>query len=998
MRGAKGRIALVGLCVALLVPAGGRAQALELRIDEVAPSRVRAGSGPVEVAVLGDGFVRNERVGPAGAGSWLFVDEQPVETRVLSEDYLEATVPAELLTEPRVRWLTVRTGAGTPDATVTPFVSNAVELEVTPAAAALRVDVYPEQVVRSCFGVWVFAVDASGEQVPGDGISVTLLSDDVDTATPGDGHLTFHADYADYPEPYAHPADGSCGQPLEGALPLGPEGAFLYARGDVPESVVVEARSADPVLFGATERVRLAGGFLEGRVVTDRGRRPVAGVEVWASLAFAEPLPGAPPRAPRGVAPAAAGAAAASIGAGHFGCGPVLFVRGRRVPGLITPPPPTFEGEPVAVTGADGTFRSVALAPGSYLLQFRPPPETFLVAEWFNDAPDPSGADPVSVVDRQVTGDVEAALALGGTISGRVTAEAAGAPLGAWVSVVDRETRGVVTVATTDADGAFRTTGVRAVDYAVLFEPSDDAYLPEWFDGEASLATADPVAVTTGADTGGIAASLLRGAVLTGHAVAADTGERLAASVAVYDEAAGTQRAWGYTEELEDLTFLTRPGLRAGTYRVRIDSVAGPYVGGWYDGAASFATATPLTLAVGEERAIEVRLPRGALFTGTVTAGGEPAPGVLVEVYQAAEERWVASGCSDGEGRYATRGLAAGAYKIRFDPPGNLAPEWFDGKADFASADVLTVALGEERVADAALSPGGRIVGRITEAGGAAVPNANVEIFEAGERYPVAYGYTNEDGSYTVEGLASGPYHVYANPYDDVHPPTWYPDAASRAEAAAVEVSAPGDATADVVLGAAGFLSGRVSTRAGAPVGTYIEIVDAATGEPAGYGFTDLDGTYRSTPLHAGTYKVKFFGTEALAPEWYSDATTVAGAAPLPVAAGATVSGIDAVLEAGSSIGGTVRAAHSGAPVPDVLVRIVDAATGEDLGWGYTDPDGAFRSSALRPGAYKASFEPYEVFAAQWYAGKPTFETADVLEVRKSHDTGGANVLLALAP
>jgi len=61
----------------------------------------------------------------------------------------------------------------------------------------------------------------------------------------------------------------------------------------------------------------------------------------------------------------------------------------------------------------------------------------------------------------------------------------------------------------------------------------------------------------------------------------------------------------------------------------------------------------------------------------------------------------------------------------------------------------------------------------------------------------------------------------------------------------------------------------------------------------------DLFGTYSAYGLPAGTYKVEFSscGAGKFATQWWKDAATRADATPVVIGAGATVSGIDAVMQ-----------------------------------------------------------------------------------------------------
>lgn len=79
----------------------------------------------------------------------------------------------------------------------------------------------------------------------------------------------------------------------------------------------------------------------------------------------------------------------------------------------------------------------------------------------------------------------------------------------------------------------------------------------------------------------------------------------------------------------------TIPGLEPGEYKVHFEPgySSGGLIGQYYDEASSFATATVIELAGGEERTgIDAALAEGGKISGTVTAAasGEPLEGISV--------------------------------------------------------------------------------------------------------------------------------------------------------------------------------------------------------------------------------------------------------------------------------------------------------------------------------------------------------------------------------
>jgi hypothetical protein len=95
------------------------------------------------------------------------------------------------------------------------------------------------------------------------------------------------------------------------------------------------------------------------------------------------------------------------------------------------------------------------------------------------------------------------------------------------------------------------------------------------------------------------------------------------------------------------------------------------------------------------------------------------------------------------------------------------------------------------------------------------------------------------------------------------------------------------------------------------------------TGKPEGCTSTLPDGTYLLPGLPPGDYKVQFIPAGSLynlLNQFYDHESRFADADVLSLAAGETKTGIDADLEAGAEIRGTVYSAATGAPLQEVPV------------------------------------------------------------------------------
>lgn len=165
-------------------------------------------------------------------------------------------------------------------------------------------------------------------------------------------------------------------------------------------------------------------------------------------------------------------------------------------------------GSLVAQVIADkgGLYTSPGLPAAEYRLLFQGPTSRYL-SEWNGDADsfEAAPAVPVSTPGAVVT--VNAALAEGGTFSGYVRDASTDFPLPSatiWVYAADGST--LLASAYANAFGYYQTVGLRAGAYKAAFGRS--GYGTRWYDDAGTIATAAPITVLSGENTGGVDVAL----------------------------------------------------------------------------------------------------------------------------------------------------------------------------------------------------------------------------------------------------------------------------------------------------------------------------------------------------------------------------------------------------------------------------------------------------------------------------------------------------------
>ncbi len=343
----------------------------------------------------------------------------------------------------------------------------------------------------------------------------------------------------------------------------------------------------------------------------------------------------------------------------------------------------TSDGDYLASTNTNvqGGYISTGLRDGSYRVNFN---STLThVGEYYNNKTSSDTADLVAVTVGNVTSGIDAQLARGGLIRGRVMGD--GCPLrSVMVRVWPIDGNRTVSAPSTSERGYYTTSAVPGGSYHVEFVPSSSglstvkAYLDEYYNGKASRETADPVSVTVTEVTGNINASLTRGGSISGRVTAADTGTGLAnVRVRIYD-ANGDRLS--YVDTGSDGTYTT-PGLSAGSYRLFFEprGGSGAYIAEYYNDKTDLASADVLTLSASPVTGINAELARGIQFTGRVLRSNARFHGAAVSQVGIGDVRVsvlnstgqsVASATTDDTGDYATApGVGNGSYQLRFTPP-----------------------------------------------------------------------------------------------------------------------------------------------------------------------------------------------------------------------------------------------------------------------------------------------------------------------------------------
>ncbi len=406
------------------------------------------------------------------------------------------------------------------------------------------------------------------------------------------------------------------------------------------------------------------------------------------------------------------------------------MVEGGKINGQVTS---AFAGEPIegievcaltsaeefagcSYTGPTGEYTIAGLASGEYKVEFYSSLSGYLTQYYENEA-SLSEAQGVSVTETGTTSGIDAEMVEGGKINGQVTSASAGEPIeGIEVCAESAGDKGSANCAYTDSSGEYTVSGLSTGTYAVAFYGGDvcgeegctqQNYVTQYYDDEASLSEAEGVNVTETGTTSGIDAEMVEGGKITGQVTSAPAGEPIEGIEVCAEPASGQRSAnCAHTGSTGEYTISS---LSEGSYKVRFYGAEAcgeggctqqNYVTQYYENEASFSGAEGVSVTgTGTTSGIDARLAEGGKITGQVTSasGGEPIEGIEVCALTSAEE---SAGCADTDssGEYTISGLGTGSYRVEFliPPESGLdyAAQYYSDKLSQSEAEPVSVTAG----------------------------------------------------------------------------------------------------------------------------------------------------------------------------------------------------------------------------------------------------------------------------------------------------------------
>jgi hypothetical protein len=366
------------------------------------------------------------------------------------------------------------------------------------------------------------------------------------------------------------------------------------------------------------------------------------------------------------------------------------------------------------VSVGDG-YTIFGFAPGRYIVEFFPCSGQNLAVQWYKRASQPARATPVLVRAGHTTSNVDAWLATGGSITGRVVSKGTGKPLaGVCVGAATSVNQPISTFGRTNRAGKYVVTGLNSSNYRLYLTSCSKVRLVPMVTRklratQGKTVTAPQVAMhgyQAGAISGRVAIAGSPRNAAAGACIAAVSIDR--GAVSSLEDGFATARRGGY--------YRIAP-LVPGRYKIFFDDCSGDALPQWYRNASRKSDATVVSVAAGRTtRRISVTLQprqRDGSISGTVTGpkpANKPLAGICVQVVPVGRglTPYLAESTTPG-GTYHIGPVPPGRYIVEFEArcaASGYKTQWWPGATSVAYATPVTVRPGLTRSGiDAHMTP-----------------------------------------------------------------------------------------------------------------------------------------------------------------------------------------------------------------------------------------------------------------------------------------------------
>jgi protocatechuate 3,4-dioxygenase beta subunit len=681
-----------------------------------------------------------------------------------------------------------------------------------------------------------------------------------------------------------------------------------------------------------------------------------------------------------------------------------------------------------ATTLADGSYDLGGLGAGSYRIEFSDS-AGYHVREYYDDAADFGSATDVTVGASMTLTGYDATLAPAGRIEGRVTDGSGTGIPNINLAVYRWNTSGSYwesfEYGYSDGNGYYTAGGLPTGTYRVEAYDNSGTYPVRYYANAADLESADDVEVTAGSATTGIDIALEALVVGSIAGTVSDTG---ASGLANIDVTLFRYNQVGeYWEEINYTTtdasgFYSFGTIEVGTYRLRFIDSTETFASEYYTDAYTVESGDDVVVTSGSETIADAVLSEAASISGMVTySGAAPLQGIWVNLSRldsSFQRQYLFSRISQAGGTYSFGGLPEGTYFVEFadySPSVTYAREFYNNQPTYDGAEAIVLAVGEDLIGiDADMELTGQIAGTVTaDAGGGALQFISVTAYRLNEvtgNWDYASNVsTNASGAYNLQGLVSGQYRLEFRDASGNYIGEFYNNQATLALGDNVAVLAGAQTPGiNASLATASRIAGTVTAEGSGTALPNVQVTAYRVTAPNSFEYvfsdtTDQNGDYSVGGLTAGTYRISFNDNNGYyQSEVFDNATgSLDTGTDVLVNAAATTPGINAQLVAGGKISGTVTDALTSSALGGIGIYFYryDGVSWQYQNSAWTDPTGAYASTALPVGQYRVEFYDFNSnYRTQYYNNRFEFDDSTQVTVNPLQTTASIDAALDQPP
>lgn len=493
--------------------------------------------------------------------------------------------------------------------------------------------------------------------------------------------------------------------------------------------------------------------------------------------------------------------------------------------------------------------------------------------------------------------------------------------------------------ATTGPDGAYTLTlpgAAESIRVGVRDHVDPPRYRPQFYPNATAGWDGELLSVAEGKTLSGIDLQLTLGGNITGRVTLANGAPIVGIIVRAWqptDDGAGGVywQPMNYTEVGANGAY-TLTLAYSGAVRISFEDVEWPvrYQAEYYDNVISSepADGTDVPVSIGAlTTGIDAQLDALGRIQGVITdIHNQPLPEMTIQGYQLITDAYGAPVWAD-VGGYAVTDVN-GAYDMAVSQPGvtrvciaandgrPYIPECYGGETPETGADIPVTLNQVVTGIDVQINALPRIVGRVVDAQGDALANAEIVAWwvglnEAEDPTPSGFwsGWSDEQGNYEVQLGKTGRFRSAASHFTAPDGPfvdEWHRDAPTFEQAEDIDAQPDAVIRIDYEMPRMAETSGRVTGVGGAAltniqVDAYQFINDSEGGrwQTVKSRVTDADGHYSFIDLQRGDYRFAFSDPSGrYEPQFFSGAATLEEAQTIAVIYGATRNDVDVRLAA----------------------------------------------------------------------------------------------------